>query len=244
MPADSAQVTFTRAGVRRGLARGNGFALGVLVFGIAFGLVANQAGLSTVQAMLFSLLVFSASAQLAALGVMSAGISGLAATAWTVLVLILVINARYVLFSATMRPWLSQVSPFQAYTTLFFLGDGSWMIAMRAYGEGERDAGFVFGASIISGVTWVAGTGIGSVAGSFAPNPRDLGLDFMLVAFSAAMMTLMFRGRRDLGVVAIAAGVAVLLERAGQSAWAPVGAGLAGGAVAFLRVRGDENGKL
>ncbi|CAN1491951.1 AzlC Predicted branched-chain amino acid permease (azaleucine resistance) [Rhabdaerophilaceae bacterium] len=242
MSAETAEVTFTRNGALRGVSRGAGFAFGVLVYGIAFGVVADQLNLSTMQAVLFSALVFSGSAQLAAIGVMSAGLSGIATLAWTVLVLILVINARYVLFSATMRPWLSQISPWKAYATLFFLGDGSWMLSQRAYEQGERDAGYVFGASVVSCFTWLIGTFIGSVAGGLAPDPRVLGFDFLLAAFSIAMMLSMLRGRTDFVVLLVAMGVAALLFWLGQPALAPVIAGFAGGAVAYFRFSGDAHG--
>jgi predicted branched-subunit amino acid permease len=226
---------FTLEGVRRGLRPGAALAVGVFAYGLAFGLVADQAQLTTLQAVLISALVYSGSAQLAVIGVMSAGISTISATAWAVVALILVMNARYILFGATLRPWLGPVSAIKAYPSLYILGDGSWMMSLRAYDQGERDAGFILGLSLWSFVAWLSGTAIGSIAGGLAPNPKVLGLDFMLVAFSAAMMVGMFRGKRDFAVLAFATGVAILVAQLGHAGWAPILAGLAGGAVAFFR---------
>lgn len=228
-------VTFTRAGFGRGFRRGNAFVPGVLAYGIAFGLVADQAGLSPLQAFLFSVFVYSGSAQMAALSILTAGTSLTASILWSIVALILVINARYVLFGATLRPWLGQVSPLKAYSTLYILGDGNWLMSLNAYEAGERDAGFVLGSALGAALAWLAGTAFGAFMGGSAPNPKVLGLDFMLVAFSAAMMVGMFKQGSDYGVVAVAVTAALAVAALGSPAWAPVVAGLAGGLFAWLR---------
>lgn len=228
-------ISFTRAGFGRGFRRGNAFVPGVMAYGLAFGLVADQAGLSPLQAFLFSVFVYSGSAQMAALSILTAGTSLTASVLWSIVALILVMNARYVLFGATLRPWLGQVSPFKAYSTLYILGDGNWLMSLNAYEAGERDAGFVLGSAMGPALAWLAGTALGSVLGGSAPNPKVLGLDFMLVAFSAAMMVGMFRQKSDFGVVLVAVMAALAVALAGAPAWAPVVAGLAGGLFAWMR---------
>ena len=165
-------MTFTRAGILRGFWRSQAFTIGIFVYGLAFGLVAAQALLTIVQALAMSLAIYSGSAQLAAVGVLSSSHGSTLSTAWVLFATIVVINARYMLYSATLRPWMSQISPLQAYGTLFFLGDGSWLLSMKAFEDGERDAGFVFGSSIGAFVAWMVGTWLGCVALGFAPDPR------------------------------------------------------------------------
>jgi 4-azaleucine resistance transporter AzlC len=239
MNSPSSEIPFTHKGFRRGFERGNVLAIGILVYGMAFGIVADQAGLSTLQALLFSAVVYSGSAQLAALGVLSAGVSSLASTAWAILALVLVINARYVLFGAALRLSLGPARPWQTYPSLYLIGDGNWMLSMRAYEAGEHDAAFLLGIGINNMLFWLLGTWIGHIGGNLAPNPRLLGLDFLLVAFAAAMMVGMFRSRSDLVIVAISAVVAAGMVTLDLLGWAPVAAGLAGGAVAYARLRAD-----
>lgn len=231
----SEAVSFTRAGFGRGFRRGNAFALGVFAYGLAFGLVADQAGFTPFQAFLFSVVVYSGSAQMATLSILAAGTSLTASILWSVVALILVINARYVLFGATLRPWLGQVSPLKAYSTLYILGDGNWLMSLSAYENGERDAGFVLGSGLGPCLAWLVGTLSGSMVGGHAPNPKVLGLDFMLIAFSAAMMVGMFKQKSDWGVIAVAVPAALGVAWLGSPAWAPVIAGIAGGAFAWLR---------
>lgn len=235
MSDSSPPVTFTPGGILRGLKRTIGISIGVFFYGVGFGMIAVQAKLSAWQAMAMSVGVFSGSAQLAAIGVLGAGAASLAALCWALVATILVINARYVLFGAAMRPWLVALSPAKAYGTLFFLGDGSWMIAMSAYENGERDAGFVFGASISGAIGWVSGTWLGVIAGNIVPDPRRLGLDFFFAAFATAMMVGLTRRRGDLLVIAAAAAIGVAGATMGYYGAAIVIAGLAGGIVAYIR---------
>lgn len=231
----SAGASFTFAGFRRGFLRSQAMALGIFAYGIAFGVVAAEAHLSMVQAMLMSGVIYSGSAQLAAVGVLKASGASILATFWTLVATILVMNARYMLYSATLRPWLSQVSPLKAYGTLFFLGDGSWLLAMQAHEKGERDAAFLLGSNLATFFPWLIGTLLGLLAVGILPEPRRLGFDFFLVAFAAAMMAGMIRVRADLVILAIAAIVAILVERLTNFGTALVAAGLAGGLVAWFR---------
>ncbi len=66
--------------------------------------MADQAGFTPFQAFLFSLVVYSGSAQMATLSILAAGTSLTATILWSVVALILVMNARYVLFGATLGP--------------------------------------------------------------------------------------------------------------------------------------------
>ncbi|MEP6823896.1 MAG: AzlC family ABC transporter permease [Ramlibacter sp.] len=225
-----AAVSFTRAGVWRGFVAAQVLAPGVVFYALVFGVVASERGLTAIQAMLMSAVVYSGSAQLAALQ----GWTG-AAVITPLVVTILVLNARYVLCGAAIYPWLSQATRGQAYGSLFFLGDGSWAMAMREYEAGYRDAGYVFGSGVAMFVPWVLGTLAGHMLARNVPNPAAYGLDFVLVAFAAIIGLQMFRGRRDLWPVAAAAATALALYRLLPGGWYIVGAGLAGGLLGAWR---------
>ncbi len=224
------QTTFTGAGVRRGFIMAQPLAPGVLVYGLVFGVLASQRGLAWLEALLMSTMMYSGTAQLAVL-------QGWSRTALVLplVITILVMNARYVLYSAALQPWLSGVSKPRAYTSLFFLGDGNWAMAMKEYEGGYRDAGFLLGSGLATFAPWVIGTLIGHLLSRSVPDPTTYGLDFMLVAFAAAIGVSVFRGRSDL-FPAVAAGLtAFLLHRWLPGAWYIVGAGLAGAAAGAWR---------
>ena len=217
-------VTFTRAGVWRGFVLAQPLAPGVAVYGLVFGALAGERGLSWLHAVLMSVFVYSGSAQLAGLQVWSDN-----AAVVPLVVTVLAINARYVLYGASIQPWLSQVPRSRSLPTLFLLGDGSWALAMREHANGYRDAGFILGTGLAGFIPWVAGTLVGRLLMRGLPDPRAWGLDFMLPAFAAAIGISLWRGRGDLVPLAAAVAVAVPLQLWAPSGWTIVLAGLAAG---------------
>jgi 4-azaleucine resistance transporter AzlC len=223
-------VNFSVAGLKRGYVAAQPLALGVFIYGVTFGLLARTAGLSIVEALLMSATVYSGSAQTATVSGMAAG-AGIGASVATILML----NARYLLYGAALRPWLSQASTTQAYSSLYFLGDGNWMLSMQAHANGETDAGFIFGSGVAMFIPWVGGTVSGSVATDWIPDANVLGLDFLLVAFCAAMGIGLAKSRHDLLPLGVATAVALVVDRLAPGGWTIVAAGFAGALAAFMR---------
>jgi predicted branched-subunit amino acid permease len=156
------------------------------------------------------------------------------ATLWALFATILVINARYLLFGATLQPWLWQAGPLRAYGSLLLLGDANWMMTMRAIRAGEVDRAYLAGSGVPISLGWLAGTALGAGAVSVLPRPEALGFDLMLACFAAGMMTAMVKARSDLLPVVVGAGAALGLFHLFGPALAIIGAGLAGAAVAAL----------
>jgi len=224
---------FTWAGFRRGFRVGLALATAIFVYGVAFGLVAAQVGLGWGWALTISGTVFSGSAQLASMSLIQAG----EATLWTLAATILVINARYLLFGATIQPWLSQAGPLRAYASLLLIGDANWIATMRAAEKGETDRAYLAGTGVPLNSAWLCGTLVGVLFGGVLPDPHAFGADLMLPCFAAAMMAAMVRTRAALVPVAVGAVAALAVTRLAGPGWGIVGAGLAGAAVAALTAR-------
>ena len=225
----SAPAIFTAAGFRRGFAGGQPLAPGTFLYGVVFGVLASEKGLQWLEALLMSALVYSGSAQLAALQGWSAS-----PLVTPLVITVLLINARYVLYGASVQPWLAGATRPQACATLFFLGDGNWALSMREYHAGYRDAAFLFGSGVATALPWILGTLGGHLLGRGVPHPTVLGLDFMLVAFAAAIGASVFRCRAGLWP-ASAAVLAAVLFSLWLPGWTIVAAGLAAGIVGGAR---------
>jgi 4-azaleucine resistance transporter AzlC len=226
----AAPVSFTRAGVWRGFVQAQPLVPGVALYGLVFGVLAGERGLDWLQAAAMSLLVYSGSAQLAALQVWAA-----TPAVAPLLLTILAINARYVLYSAAIQPWLKEVRGPRAWASLFLLGDASWVLAMREHEKGERDAGYVLGTGIAGMLPWMVGTLAGHLLARGVPDPRGWGLDFMLPAFAAAIGISAWRGRADGWPLAAAVIAALAVHRLVPGGWYIVAAGLAAGALGAWR---------
>jgi 4-azaleucine resistance transporter AzlC len=226
----STAFSFSTAGIRHGFVMAQPLSPGVFLYGMVFGVLASERGLTALQALMMSVFVYSGSAQLAALQVWSSS-----ATLVPLVATILMMNARYVLYGAAIQPWLSQARPGQSAASLYLLGDGTWALAMRQYHAGYRDAGFVLGSGLASFLPWILGTIAGHLLADSVPDPAAWGLDFMLVAFAAAIGLSIWRGRSDVASVVVAAAVGWGVHRFVPGAWYILAAGLAAGLVGALR---------
>ncbi len=231
MSTETVETTrLTWSGLKEGALISLPFGASSIVYGLVFGLLASDAGLRLAEAVLMSALVFSGTAQIATLHMRDASIGLLPLFAT-----VLVVNARYLLQGAALRPWLNGVSPLQANGTLLFIVDGSFALAMREYARGRRDVGVLLGSCLLSYSTWVIATGFGFYFGRLVSDPKRYGLDFILVAFCGTAAAMMWHGRRDVLTLLAAAVAAALTEKLVGGAWAVVAAGLAGVVVGAFR---------
>lgn len=208
LPAAAPSAVFTLAGVRHGLRIGLAYAPGITAFGVVFGVLAVQAGLTPWLAALMSTVVYAGTAQMLALNSWATG--GLLAVVGAVVAM----NARYVLFGAALRPWTRDLPPWAVYLSLFLLVDMNWMEAMRSRNAGGGDFGDFVGIGLTLMVVWVGATAAGAMLGSVV-DPRTLGLDFFMIAFFLVLATNLWRGPADIMPTAIAGGTALLIDHIG-----------------------------
>src|SRR5947209_20076036 len=127
--AKSAQAPYwSVAGLAQGARLCGAMVPGTVVFAAAYGTLAAQKGLTLGEAVLMSTLVFGGASQLVALEVWTNPL-----TLWTVISLAVVtaiVNARFVLMGATLRPWFGALPPWQAYSALASTVDETWLFGM------------------------------------------------------------------------------------------------------------------
>ncbi|MGR4070050.1 AzlC family ABC transporter permease [Billgrantia sp. C5P2] len=229
-PAPGAQLDL--AGILIGIRRMAPLSLFVVVFGLAYGVAALSRGLSGLEAMLMSALVFAGASQFAALELWGPEIPLLPLIATT-----FAINARHLLMGAAIQPWLAHLPPGQRYTSLVVMSDSNWAMAAADRQRGETNVGMLVGGGIALWLTWLAGTLLGVIFGSGIEEPERFGLDVIMGCFLLAMLV---GGRRDLAML-LPWGAAALAALAAMT-WLPphshviVGA-LAGGLAGMLLPR-------
>ncbi len=158
-----------RAGVRAGVPFGiAGFALA-----FSFGVVARPV-MGPIAPIVMSVIVFAGSAQFAALAVISAGGSPVAAIIAGAL-----LNLRFVPMGIAIAPWLREKAFGRALRAQAIV-DASW--AMSHQGEGRYDPDFLLGATIAQYPMWVLGTVAGVLIGP-SLDAKALGLDAILPTF-------------------------------------------------------------
>src|SRR5690625_1035834 len=112
-------------GFRRGFVASVPLGLGASTFGALFGFLADQHGLSALEGLLMSGLVFAGASQLVALELWSGHSSVLLISLAAAFV-----NLRFMMMAAAMRPWLAPIAPARAYGSLLLLVDMNFALSL------------------------------------------------------------------------------------------------------------------
>jgi predicted branched-subunit amino acid permease len=228
-PQNSPGVTLSWTGLLAGFRMMAPLSLFVGAFSLAFGVAAVQRGLDATEIMAITTLVFAGASQFAALEMWQEPLPVL-----PLLLSTLAINARFLLMSASLYPWLRDLRPAARYGCAVLLTDSNWAMSMTAYYRGENNAGILLGSGLALWVAWVIGGWIGVCFSSGITAPERFGLDVIMGCF---LLTMLLSGRRDFPVLLpwSVAGLAALAA----VWWLPphthvVVGGLAGGCASLL----------
>jgi predicted branched-subunit amino acid permease len=211
---------------RRALAiSGLGFIASAGGFGIVYGLAAREAGVTPVEALAMSVLVLSGAAQFAAVGLIAQGAS------WpSIILLTALLNARFLLYSAALAPWLAGRPRPQRAAMAHMLNDETFGLSIAHFRRlGRADVrGYWIAAAFVC-LPWPIATVIGVLGGQVIPDPTKLGLDVVFPAAMAGLAVGLITGRRELVAAVVGAWVALIVGiAAGGAAVGVVAGGLVG----------------
>jgi 4-azaleucine resistance transporter AzlC len=205
--------TSATARALRGVRLGMPVFLGYVPVGAAFGIAATAAGFNVLQAVACSALVIAGAGQFIGLAALASG--NLAAA----LIATGVVNLRYVLFSATMAPYLSDVPRWHQGLIAFTITDETFAINVGDAREGRADRFSMLGVGAISWLGWTLGTLAGALAGSAIGNPNDWGVGFAMPAMFTALLVGQLTGRREFVAAGVAAAAALALGAVLPGQW-------------------------
>jgi 4-azaleucine resistance transporter AzlC len=191
-----------RAGVRDSLP----VIVGIVPFGLACGIMGVTVGLTPLETVLMSALVFAGAAQFAAITMLGVGPVG-----WGMIVLTtLLINLRHLLMGASLAPYMSRLPLSVKALLAFGMVDETYALTMDRVRQKGYDAGYQLGSNLSFYVVWVTSTAAGAHLGERIANPLAWGLDFAMPAMFLALLVPRLTDRTGVTVCAIAAVVAVL----------------------------------
>jgi 4-azaleucine resistance transporter AzlC len=202
---------------------------GMVMFGAAFGALAAQKGLTLLEAVLMSAVVYAGASQFVALEMWPeiATLSGIAVLG----LVTATVNMRFILMTAALRPWFGTLPSWKSYPALFTITDPGWLIAMDYHARGGRDASILIGGGLAFWLLWVGSTMPGYLLGALVTDQKTFGFDVILPAFFVVMLVPLWRGARRAVPWAVAGGVALLVA-ALIPGWWFIMAGAVSGAVA------------
>lgn len=160
--------------------------VGVVPFGFICGAVCISAGMPEWAAVAMSMIVVAGASQLAAVQLMADH-----APFVVVVLTALVINARFLMYSASIASHFSGLSPVKKCVLSFFLTDQAYAMSVNRFDQADGDrmdkVAFYLGTSIFMVVSFWVATWIGARMGALIP--EEWGLDFAVpLTFTALVI--------------------------------------------------------
>ena len=197
-----------RAGAREGFRAFLPLSVGLIPWAMVTGMAMVSVGFTPLQAMGMNVLVFAGTAQLGTLPLIAAG-----APLWLIVTTALVLNLRFVIFSAAIAQAFHDMRPPTRWLAGHLLTDGVFAVClnrMLASDDPKWRLGYYLGPSLWSWALWQAFTLVGVLAAESIP--RSWSLEFMATIALIVLLLPMVKARPML-VAALAGGIGAVLLR-------------------------------
>jgi 4-azaleucine resistance transporter AzlC len=179
--------------------------IGVFPFGMIYGALAINAGLSTLAAQLMSSIVFAGSSQFITTQLVREATPGL-----IIVLTIAVVNLRHMLYSASLAPYLVSLSTRWKALLAYLLTDEAYVPTAIHYEKNDvtpHSHWFLLGAGLALWSTWQVSTALGIFLGTAIP--EEWSLDFALPLTFIAMAVPVLKDRPAIAA-AVSAGIVAL----------------------------------
>jgi predicted branched-subunit amino acid permease len=181
--------------------------------------------------MAMSTIVFAGAAQFAAVGYVVSGL------AWPAIILLTaLLNARHLLYSAALAPYLREVPFVRRAVMAHLLTDEAFALAIGHFKRvGRPDTwGYWVGAIGSTFIPWNLATLAGVLVGGQIPDPARFGIDIIFPAAMSGLAVGLITGRRELVAALAGAIVGVGVALVSSPALGIVAGGLLGPAIGLL----------
>jgi 4-azaleucine resistance transporter AzlC len=185
--------------------------IGVIPFGMIYGVLALAAGFSKGQAQAMSAVVFAGSAQFITTQLVANGTPG-----FVIILTVLVVNLRHALYSASVAPYLKPLRPAWKWLLAYLLTDEAFAVSITYFDAcAEKQPGlqdcrkwFFLGAGLGLWTTWQLSTAAGIFLGAVIPGSWSLDFTLALTFIALVVPTLK---DRSMQTAALVAGLTALL---------------------------------
>ena len=198
-----------------GLHAGIPIILGFIPIGIAFAIMARQAGFTVLQTTGMSVTVFAGASQMMAAGMTAQG-SGILA----IILATFILNLRHIIMSTCVFNRMEKTSPLARLLTAFGVTDETFAVFTTT--KKENCTIFFFAGLVIAAYSsWIFGTFIGALASDFLPTIVSASLGIGLYAMFIGLLFPALPGNWRLGaLVALTAICNTVLSLVIPSSWA------------------------
>jgi len=180
--------------------------MGVVPFGLIYGVAARSAGIPPLAGQSMSFIVLAGSAQFVTAQLIGAGVP-----AGIIILTAFIVNLRHALYSASLAPYLKRLNTRWRMLLAYLLTDEAYAVAITHYqkpGDISRKHWYFLGAGLALWSTWQASTAVGIVLG--AQVPASWSLDFALPLTFIALVVPNLKDRAGTAAAATAGIIAIL----------------------------------
>ena len=178
----------------------------VVPFGIIFGVIGMELGLSALMTFGMSVIIFGGASQIVLLQLFSGGASSL-----VILSSVGAVNARHVLYGAVLSEHLSGLKLFWKIVLSYVMTDQAFAVSNNYFKKDNKDENQHFhllGSGFTCWTIWQISTILGIVLGSVVP--EELGLSFTISLTFLALLINDFRKFKNIIVMLVSGSIATI----------------------------------
>ncbi|MBD3308755.1 branched-chain amino acid ABC transporter permease [candidate division KSB3 bacterium] len=198
----------------RGAVQASPIMMGYLPVGLAFGVLAQNAGISPLNTVLMSLLVYAGASQFIAVGLLAGGVPPV-----SIILTTFIVNLRHLIMASALAPALKGWRRRELAAFAFHLTDETFAVHATNFAAENPPKPQVFATNVTAYASWTGGTSLGIVLGQRVTDVQPFALDFALPALFIVLLVLQVTTRLHVLVAGIAGIGAVGLLQAGLEHW-------------------------
>jgi predicted branched-subunit amino acid permease len=152
-------------------------ATGISAWGLMTGVAMVKSGMSVVEALAMTFLVYAGSSQLAAIPLVVAG-----APIWVILATGFCVNLRFVVFSLHLRPYMMHMPRWRRMVNGYLTADMSYAMFTRRFpqpgatpAQWREEEAFLSGNYFVTWTSWMGASVAGILLGNLVPTSWGLG---------------------------------------------------------------------
>ncbi len=185
-----------------------------VAMGLSFGFLAIDNGISPLNAILMSLLIYAGTVQLVGIQLIA-----IEASIFSILLTTFIINSRFFVMSSSIGRFLNKFKLYQRFLYACQLTDATFAIHTVRFSQFNPPKLELFTTNIFGHVVWVISTTVGVYLGGRDYNFDSLGIDFAMPAMFIGLLLPLVLTKIHLLICVIAGTLTVILYLIGFSYW-------------------------
>ena len=223
---------------KNGLIAGLPVVFGYIPVGIAFAILARQAGFNLWETCSFSIFVYAGASQMMAAGMYAQG-AGIAA----IVLATFILNLRHIIMSACILNRMDDVHLWKKLAAMFGTTDESFAVFTTEKKENCTLA-FFAGVVVTTYLSWNVGTLLGAILSDFLPEIITASLGIALYALFISLLVPKISGNLRLVALAVLTGLCnLVLCQFMESSWALIASTLLCAFIGVFFVRDEDLGE-